>query len=66
MTLMNVSPTPCGACAVVLLDHDAHRQPVWRSINSCLVPVNTLQGRSLLTPEGIGCPSGIQALHPTR
>ncbi len=53
----------CGACAVVLLDHDAHGQPVWRSINSCLVPVITLQGRSLLTSEGIGCPA---KLHPVQ
>ncbi len=53
----------CGACAIVLRDRNAHGQTVWRSINSCLVPVLTLQGRTLLTSEGVGC-SG--QLHPVQ
>ncbi|MDB6071951.1 MAG: xdh, partial [Verrucomicrobiales bacterium] len=51
----------CGACAVAMLDRDAEGRPAWRAINSCLVPALTLQGREIITAEGVGTPA---ALHP--
>ena len=53
----------CGACSIALLDRGATGQPAWRSINSCLVPVVILQGREVLTSEGIGCPA---KMHPVQ
>ena len=53
----------CGACSIALLDEGATGQSTWRSVNSCLVPVITLQGREILTSEGIGCPA---KMHPVQ
>ncbi len=43
----------CGACTIAILDHDAHGGPAWRSINSCLVLVPMLHGRTVVTVEGL-------------
>jgi len=53
----------CGACTVVVRDRDAHGQPTWRSLNSCIVPVALLVGREVLTAEGVA-PKG--QLHPVQ
>ncbi|MBJ7260125.1 MAG: xanthine dehydrogenase small subunit, partial [Chthoniobacterales bacterium] len=43
----------CGACSVAMVDADADSRPVWRSFNSCLTPLALLQGRELVTVEGV-------------
>jgi xanthine dehydrogenase molybdopterin binding subunit/xanthine dehydrogenase small subunit len=43
----------CGACTVVLRERDTAGQTVWRSINSCIVPVALLAGREVVTVEGV-------------
>jgi xanthine dehydrogenase molybdopterin binding subunit/xanthine dehydrogenase small subunit len=53
----------CGACSVVLVDHDAAGRPAYRAINSCLALLPSLAGREILTVEGIGCPA---SLHPVQ
>lgn len=47
----------CGACSVVLADHDALGRPTWRAINSCIALLPSLAGREILTAEGIGSSS---------
>ena len=44
----------CGACTVVFLDDRAPGGPRYRAINSCLVLLPMMHGRSLWTVEGIG------------
>ena len=43
----------CGACSVVLEAKDYRNEPVWRSVNSCLVLMPMLQGRRVYTVEGL-------------
>lgn len=43
----------CGACSVAMIDSDAEGRPVWRSFNSCLAPLASVQGRELVTVEGL-------------
>ena len=43
----------CGACSVAMIDADAKGRPVWRSFNSCLAPLASVQGRELVTVEGL-------------
>jgi len=55
----------CGACAVALLNSEpgeagSHFEPV----NSCLLPLAALEGRELLTVEGIAESDG--SLHPVQ
>lgn len=54
----------CGACLVLLGElspsHDSVR---WRSVNSCFLPLSAVQGKLLVTVEGIGHPS---SLHPVQ
>jgi xanthine dehydrogenase molybdopterin binding subunit/xanthine dehydrogenase small subunit len=52
----------CGACSVAMIDADALGRPVWRSFNSCLTPLALVQGRELVTVEGLA--NG--ALHPVQ
>jgi xanthine dehydrogenase large subunit len=54
----------CGACSVAMLDRDAAGKAVFRSINSCLVPLASLAGRSVVTVEGLSLKSG--KLHPVQ
>ncbi|MFM7375309.1 MAG: xanthine dehydrogenase small subunit, partial [Chthoniobacterales bacterium] len=44
----------CGACSVAMIDADADGKAVWRSFNSCLTPLALVQGRELVTVEGLG------------
>jgi xanthine dehydrogenase molybdopterin binding subunit/xanthine dehydrogenase small subunit len=43
----------CGACSVVIADHDSHGRACYRSINSCLVPVCLMAGRDVISVEGV-------------
>lgn len=43
----------CGACTVVLIGERADGQPHYQAVNSCLIPVGVLGGRTILTVEGI-------------
>lgn len=52
----------CGACSIVMRDHDAKGAPAWRSFCSCITPLPMIDGRELLTAEGIaeGGPHPVQ------
>ncbi len=43
----------CGACSVVVLDHDAGGQPRYRAINSCLLFLPMVHGKQVFTVEGL-------------
>jgi xanthine dehydrogenase molybdopterin binding subunit/xanthine dehydrogenase small subunit len=53
----------CGACSVAIIDRDAEGRAAWRAINSCLVPLCLLDGREIITVEGVAGPRG---LHPVQ
>src|SRR5690606_21456836 len=53
----------CGACTVAVLDFDAVGGPAWRSVNSCLVLLPMLHGRTVVTVEGL---KDGAALHPVQ
>ncbi len=52
----------CGACSVAILDRDAEGRAAWRAVNSCLVPLCLLDGREVVTVEGIAGPRGLHAV----
>jgi xanthine dehydrogenase molybdopterin binding subunit/xanthine dehydrogenase small subunit len=54
----------CGACSVVIVELSADEKPVYRAINSCLVPLPTLAGRKIITVEGLASEKG--ELHPVQ
>jgi xanthine dehydrogenase molybdopterin binding subunit/xanthine dehydrogenase small subunit len=54
----------CGACSVALLDQDADGNAIYRAINSCLVPLAPLAGRTVLSVEGVASKCG--KLHPVQ
>src|SRR5690242_14741205 len=54
----------CGACAVALLGCDEQGRPRYEPVNSCLVSLPEVHGRSLVTVEGV-CPSE-GTLHPVQ
>jgi xanthine dehydrogenase molybdopterin binding subunit/xanthine dehydrogenase small subunit len=54
----------CGACSVVVVEMTAHEKPVYRAINSCLVPLPALAGRKIITVEGLTAENG--ELHPVQ
>jgi xanthine dehydrogenase small subunit len=54
----------CGACAVAFVGADAHGRPRFEPVNSCLVPLWTVDGRTVVTVEGVAG-SG-SALHPVQ
>jgi xanthine dehydrogenase large subunit len=45
----------CGACSIAILERDARGKPIYRAINSCLVPVCLMAGREIVSVEGVGC-----------
>ena len=53
----------CGACTVVLLEPGNDGRTEARAVNSCLLPVGLLPGRTVLTVEGL---SRGNALHPVQ
>ena len=50
----------CGACTVVLVDHQGRHQ----AVNACILFLPALDGRQLLTVEHLANPDG--ALHPVQ
>jgi xanthine dehydrogenase molybdopterin binding subunit/xanthine dehydrogenase small subunit len=53
----------CGACSVAMVERDANGRPVFRAVNSCLMPICLLAGREVISVEGVGCPA---KLHPVQ
>ena len=47
----------CGACSIVLLDAGPEG-PAWRAVNACLVFLPSLDGRRVLTVEGVAQADG--------
>ncbi|MBL8602812.1 MAG: xanthine dehydrogenase molybdopterin binding subunit [Myxococcales bacterium] len=43
----------CGACSVALRDVDGRGKPTWRAVNACLTLMPMLDGRSVVTVEGM-------------
>lgn len=54
----------CGACAVAMVD-EVDGERVYRSVNSCLLPVYAAVGRQVVTVEGIASPQQGQ-IHPVQ
>lgn len=48
----------CGACSVVMQSAEGE----WRTINSCLVPLALLDGRDVISVEGIACERQLHAV----
>src|SRR5436190_11932749 len=53
----------CGACSVCIVECNSSGEPVYRAINSCLVPVCLVAGRELITVEGV---ARDDKLHPVQ
>jgi len=53
----------CGACSVAIIDQDSRGEPVYRAINSCLVPLCLMAGREIVTVEGVARDN---KLHPVQ
>ncbi len=54
----------CGACAVAVLRADADGVARYEPLNSCLLPLASASGRSVVTVEGVAAPDG--TLHPVQ
>jgi xanthine dehydrogenase small subunit len=54
----------CGACAVAFVSRDAEGRTIYEPVNSCLVSLPEVHGRSLLSVEGVRGEGG--ALHPVQ
>jgi xanthine dehydrogenase small subunit len=55
----------CGACAVAFASRDVHGRPQFEAINSCLVSLPEVHGRSIVSVEGLaGSTTG--PLHPVQ
>jgi xanthine dehydrogenase small subunit len=54
----------CGACAVALVHAEPGRRAQLIAVNSCLLPLGSLEGRALWTVEGVAAPDG--SLHPVQ
>ncbi|MDQ2644223.1 MAG: 2Fe-2S iron-sulfur cluster-binding protein, partial [Myxococcota bacterium] len=54
----------CGACAVALLRRGPDGTPRYDAVNSCLVPLPSLEGQNVWTVEGVAEPDG--TLHPVQ
>lgn len=55
----------CGACAVAWRANGPEGNARWEVVNSCLVLLPSVQGRELLTSEGLAG-QGPEALHPVQ
>ncbi len=53
----------CGACAVLVATPSEQGGTEWTPVNACLVPVAALDGKELVTAEGLGTPGD---LHPVQ
>ena len=62
----------CGACSVAIIERNADGRPVYRAVNSCLMPVCLLAGREVVSVEGVAdstfrAPhSALPGLHPVQ
>ena len=62
----------CGACSVAIVERGADGKPVYRSVNSCLMPVCLVAGREVISVEGIANSalriphSALSGLHPVQ
>lgn len=54
----------CGACAVAVLRADSHGVARYEPLNSCLLPLPSASGRSIVTVEGVADADG--TLHPVQ
>jgi xanthine dehydrogenase small subunit len=54
----------CGACAVAVLRADGDGTARYEALNSCLLPLPSASGRSIVTVEGVAAPDG--TLHPVQ
>jgi xanthine dehydrogenase small subunit len=54
----------CGACAVAFVSRDVRGRPQFEAVNSCLVPLPEVHGRSLVSVEGLAGSTG--PLHPVQ
>lgn len=43
----------CGACTVAILDPDGEDGPTYRAVNACLILLPMVQGRTVITVEGL-------------
>ena len=43
----------CGACTVVMIGSGADGKPSYQAVNSCLLPLGAIAGRSIITVEGL-------------
>jgi xanthine dehydrogenase molybdopterin binding subunit/xanthine dehydrogenase small subunit len=53
----------CGACTVAIVDRDAHGQPTYRAINSCIALLPMFAGREVVTVDGLAAGT---KLHPAQ
>jgi xanthine dehydrogenase iron-sulfur cluster and FAD-binding subunit A len=59
----------CGACAVVFVARDAPGEPRYEAVNSCLVSLPEVHGRSVISVEGVARPCAASQpgeLHPVQ
>jgi xanthine dehydrogenase small subunit len=59
----------CGACAVAFVSRDVHGRPQLEAVNSCLVALPEVHGRSVVSVEGLARSAGpLQPapLHPVQ
>jgi xanthine dehydrogenase small subunit len=54
----------CGACAVAFVTRDAHGRARYSAVNSCLVPLGSVDGQTVVTVEGIA--RSPEQLHPVQ
>ncbi|MFW5679187.1 MAG: 2Fe-2S iron-sulfur cluster-binding protein, partial [Pseudomonadota bacterium] len=54
----------CGACMVALGEPDAAGKLRWRAVNACILFLGAVDGKAVLTVEGIADPDG--SLHPVQ
>src|SRR4051812_11550539 len=54
----------CGACAVAFLSRDLDGTPRYDAVNSCLVSLPEVHGRTLVSVEGLAASAG--PLHPVQ
>lgn len=53
----------CGACAILVAQGDGNGGTAWTAVNSCLVPMASLDGQELVSAEGLGTP---EHMHPVQ
>lgn len=54
----------CGACTMTLSEWDpVEEKPIYRAINGCIVPLIAVDGKHLITIEGLG---DVDSMHPAQ